>query len=208
MLPSIRKIPNIRKYCLRYIFEDMKLKHEPNTLWLEFGTYSGFTINYISKHTNKLVYGFDSFEGLPEKWRDGFDKKTFNRYGKEPKVKRNVILVKGWFENTLTHFLKHKKDKKVSFLHLDADLYSSTKYVLDVLTASKRFQKGSILLFDELFNFKTFLGPNSELRALREWLQENPNIKVEWMGMNGKVYFDNQDHPYERQQAFLKIIDI
>lgn len=64
MLPSIRKIPNIRKYCLRYIFEDMKLKHEPNTLWLEFGTYSGFTINYISKHTNELVYGFDSFEGM------------------------------------------------------------------------------------------------------------------------------------------------
>lgn len=47
-----------------------------------------------------------------------------------------------------------------------------------------------------------------DLIVLREWLQENPNIKVEWMGMNGKVHFDNQDYPYERQQAFLKIIDI
>ena len=207
MLPSIKQIPDVKKYCLRYIFENMRLQYEPGTLWLEFGTYSGFTINYISRHTKGLVYGFDSFEGLPEKWRDGYDVRAFNRYGKEPKVAKNVVLVKGWFQDTLEHFLKHKKGQ-VSFLHLDADLYSSTKYVLDVLTKNKRIGKGCIILFDELFNFKNWKGPTSELRALREWLQENPNIKVKWMGMNGKLHLDNKDHPYETQQAFLKVINI
>ena len=56
----------------------MKLQHKPNTLWLEFGVASGISINYISRFTNDKVYGFDSFEGLPEKWRDGFNKGAFN----------------------------------------------------------------------------------------------------------------------------------
>jgi hypothetical protein len=52
----------------------MKLQHKPNTLWLEFGVATGTTINYISRFTNDKVYGFDSFEGLPENWREGYDK--------------------------------------------------------------------------------------------------------------------------------------
>ena len=45
----------------------MKLQHKPNTLWLEFGVAS-------------------SFEGLPKKWRDGFEKGEFNRNGNLPHV--------------------------------------------------------------------------------------------------------------------------
>jgi hypothetical protein len=37
----------------------LKLRHKPNTLWLEFGVASGRTINYISKFTHHEVYGFD-----------------------------------------------------------------------------------------------------------------------------------------------------
>jgi hypothetical protein len=71
MLNIIKNIPDINTYPLTYIFEHMKLKHKKNTLWLEFGVASGRTINYISNFTNDKVYGFDSFEGLPEKWRNG-----------------------------------------------------------------------------------------------------------------------------------------
>ena len=101
MLNIIQNIPNINTYPLKYVFENLKLQHKPNTLWLEFGVASGKTINYISKFTNNKVYGFDSFEGLPENWRDGFGKGAFSRNGNLPEVNANVELIKGWFDNTL-----------------------------------------------------------------------------------------------------------
>jgi len=132
MLSIIQNIPNVNTYPLTYVFEHMKLQHKPDILWLEFGVASGKTINYISKFTNDKVYGFDSFEGLPEKWRDGFDKGSFNKYGNLPQVNNNVELIKGWFNETLVNFIQ-THNKKVSFIHMDADLYSSTKYIFDVL---------------------------------------------------------------------------
>ena len=49
IIQNIQNIQNIQKYPLTHVFEDMKLQHKPNTLWLEFGVASGTTINYISK---------------------------------------------------------------------------------------------------------------------------------------------------------------
>ena len=43
-------------------------------LFLEFGVYKADSLNFISKlFEQNQVYGFDSFQGLPEFWRDGFD---------------------------------------------------------------------------------------------------------------------------------------
>jgi len=150
---KLNEIPNVKVWPLTYVFEHMKLKHKPNTLWLEFGVASGKTINYISQFTDGMVYGFDSFEGLPEKWRDGFDKGAFNRNGQLPHVNRNVELVKGWFNETLLDFIK-KHDKKVSFIHMDADLYSSTKYIFDTL--KNYIDENCVIVFDELLNYPGF----------------------------------------------------
>ena len=181
MLHIIQNIPNVSTYPLTYVFEKMKLQHKSNTLWLEFGVASGNTINYISRFTNGKVYGFDSFEGLPEKWRDGFEKGAFNQNGNLPRVNNNVELVKGWFNNTLEPFMK-THDQKVSFLHIDADLYSSTKYILDTL--KQHLDKDCIVIFDELVNYPGFDGPNGELRAFYEFITEN-KVEYEWIGMNG-----------------------
>ena len=67
MLKIIQNIPNIHTYPLTYVFEKMQYRHKENTLWLEFGVAGGNTVNYISRFTQDTVYGFDSFEGLPEK---------------------------------------------------------------------------------------------------------------------------------------------
>ena len=126
MLSIIQNIPNINIYPLTYVFEHMKLQHKPGTVWLEFGVASGNTINYISKFTNEPVYGFDSFQGLPEKWRDGFEAGAFGTNGELPSVNHNVRLVKGWFNETLPGFIQDNlHGKKVSFIHMDADLYIS-----------------------------------------------------------------------------------
>jgi hypothetical protein len=159
----------------------MKLKHKPDTLWLEFGVASGQTINYISTFTTDKVYGFDSFEGLPEDWRQGFDKGAFNQDGNLPQVNSNVELIKGWFNVTLLPFIQ-KKNKKVSFLHLDADLYSSTKYILDVL--KEYLDRDCVIVFDELVNYPGFDGDKGELKAFYEFITEN-KVEYEWIGMDG-----------------------
>jgi hypothetical protein len=181
MLSIIEDIPNIRMYPLHYVFERMRLRHKPNTLWLEFGVASGTTINYISKFSDNVVYGFDSFEGLPEKWRDGFDKGAFDRNGVFPVVNKNVRLIKGWFSDTLLPFIQ-SQNKKITFLHLDADLYSSTKYILDTL--KDYIDEGCIIVFDELVNYPGFDGEKGELKAFYEFITEN-EVNYRWIGMNG-----------------------
>ena len=184
MLDIIQNIPNIKTYPLTYVFEHMKLQHKPNTLWLEFGVCTGTTINYISKFTKDKVYGFDSFEGLPEKWRYDSDKGSFNRNGVLPQVNTNVELIKGWFNETLENFIK-TQNKKISFLHMDADLYSSTKYVLNIL--KDYIDDDCVVVFDELVNYHGFDGETGELKAFYEFINEN-EVDYEWIGMNGTPY--------------------
>jgi len=181
MLRIIENIPNVNTYPLTYVFEHMKLQHKPNTLWLEFGVASGRTNKYISKFTTETVYGFDSFEGLPEKWRDGFDAGVFSRNGNLPEVNSNVELIKGWFNETLVDFIQ-RQNKKVSFIHMDADLYSSTKYIFDVL--KDYIDTDCVIVFDELVNYPGFDGDKGELRAFYEFITEN-TVDYEWIGMNG-----------------------
>jgi hypothetical protein len=181
MLKIIENIPNIETYPRSYVFESMGLKHKDNTLWLEFGVSGGGSINYISSFTTNKVYGFDSFEGLPEKWRDGFEKGAFNLNGDLPVVNTNVELIKGWFNETLEEFIK-TKDKKISFIHFDADLYSSTKYVLNIL--KNYIDTDCIIIFDELVNYDGFDGDTGELKAFYEFITENV-VDYEWIGING-----------------------
>lgn len=77
------------------------------------------------------VYGFDSFEGLPEPWYGKYGKGAFARVGLL-EVPDNVTLVKGWFDDTLHGFLAEHPGP-LAFLHVDCDLYSSTIYAFDQL---------------------------------------------------------------------------
>ena len=183
MLSIIKNIPNIETYPLKYIFETLKLQHKSDTLWLEFGVFSGNTVNYISNFTRDYVYGFDSFEGLPEDWRDGINKGRFNMNGNLPQVNKNVKLIKGWFNETLSEFIK-THNKKVSFIHMDADLYSSTKCIFDNL--KEYIDTDCIIVFDELINYPGFDGETGELKAFYEFVTEN-KVDYEWIGMDGEV---------------------
>ena len=181
MINIIQNIPDIKTYPLNFVFENMTLQHKPNTLWLEFGVQTGRTINYISKFTSDKVYGFDSFEGLPEKWRDCYEKGSLTMHGILPHVNNNVELIKGWFNETLIDFIQ-AHNKKVSFIHMDADLYSSTNYVLDTLKSY--IDNDCIIVFDELINYPGFDGETGELKAWYEFVSENV-VDYEWIGING-----------------------
>jgi len=155
-------------------------------LFLEFGVFEGTTINIIaSMFPNKTIWGFDSFEGLPEDWITNDEEivwhKGFFAVEKLPKVNNNVILIKGWFDQTLPNWIKDNSNNKISFLHIDCDLYSSTKIVLKLL--NDLIQPGTIIIFDELYHFgnqkKYTKWAEGEYKALMEWVEEfNREFKV------------------------------
>jgi hypothetical protein len=180
----LKGIPNLEKNPLHYVFEDLNYTQKTDTMWLEFGVWSGSTINYISKFTpNDIVYGFDSFDGLPEDWRENCGKGTFDMGGGFPSTNENVQLIKGWFTETVDNFIK-EKNKPISFIHFDADLYSSTKYVMDCV--KNYLDEDCIFVFDELVNYPGYDAGRGELRAWYEFINEN-EVDYEWIGMSGAV---------------------
>ncbi len=134
---------------------------------LEFGVYSGRTLIVIAAaRGNEQVFGFDSFQGLPEDWRSNIPAGTF-KTGHLPDVP-GAELVVGWFEDTLPDFLANHPDP-LAFLHLDADLYSSTVTVLEHV--GPRLQPGSVIVFDEYFNYPGW--EQHEHRAWQEFVAES-----------------------------------
>lgn len=147
-----------------------------NELILEFGVYKGVTINFIAtKISNHAIFGFDSFEGLPEKWREGFEQGIF-KLEKLPDVRKNIELIKGYFEDTLPEFLDTHTGN-VSILHVDCDLYSSTKCIFENLAS--RIRKGTIIIFDEFFNYPEW--EEGEYKAWNEFVQKH-EVKFEIIG--------------------------
>ena len=126
-------------------------RNSENFLKLEFGVYKGYTSNLISKYCDKL-YAFDAFQGLLEDWAGtvGGKKGILDLKGNIPKLNPNVVLVKGWVQDTLEDFLKNN-NKKIAFIHMDLDTYLSSKYTLEKCKAY--MSNDAVLLFDQFYNY-------------------------------------------------------
>ncbi|KAL9186486.1 hypothetical protein ACHAXT_005724 [Thalassiosira profunda] len=124
-------------------------------------------------------HGFDSFEGLPEDWINGqvgeddlplHSKGAFCTGGKAPDLDDtcDIKFHKGWFHESLPSFLSEGEhgSAPVAFVHADADLYSSTLTFLELLCEKKLLRKGSVLVFDEYWNYPGW--ENGEYRAWNE----------------------------------------
>ena len=179
-------VPDLKIDPLDYVF-----KHETllDGLIIECGVFKGKSTRRIAeRYPDRRIYGFDSFEGLPESWNRPDNKSfvagKFNMNKTFPKVPANVTLIMGWFDKTLPEFVKKHApvNTKISLLHVDCDIYSSTRCVLDSL--KNCFTPGTIIVFDEIFNYPTF--EKHELKALYEFLQEG-FFGIEWIGQNGSI---------------------
>ena len=135
-------------------------------LYLEFGVYQGESMSYWSKllkNPASVLHGFDSFEGLPEDWGGDHLKGRFSTGGKLPEViDGRVSFFKGWFNETLEKYRLPAHERLV--INVDADLYSSTKYVLECLRDS--IEVGAWLYFDEFSDWQ------HEFRAFREFVRD------------------------------------
>ena len=165
----------IARYTARQVL-DISIRHvKIEGFILEFGVYRGGSIRYISsKFPKRQIHGFDNFEGLPEAWGRA-DKSTFSMGGKLPRVPRNVVLHKGCFEELLPVWLE-KNPGPVAFIHIDCDLYTSTKCILSLIAG--RVAPGTIMVFDEYFGYPHW--QHHEFKAFQEFV-EHHNVQYEYL---------------------------
>ncbi len=162
---------------IRYCLEQANI----DGIWLEFGVCKGQSSQKIVNmmpEKYKPLYGFDSFEGLPEDWWSFHKKGAFNVNGKIPIIE-GTEMIKGWFNETLPNFLK-EHDGDISLLIVDCDIYSSTRDIFK--ECGDRIKKGTIILFDEYYNYADW--DKHEHKAFMEFVKEK-NVTYEWIAYVG-----------------------
>ncbi len=161
---SLPKLPNL--YFNRWHFFDSVIKlADNNRPFYEFGVWQGLSFKYLIK-SFKRGYGFDTFEGLPEKWNNEPQGK-YSSFGKLPNISKG-IFVKGEFEKTLPKFFS-KRRSIAALINFDSDLYSST---LCALRFSRNIiDSKTILIFDQYLINDSW--EQDEFKAFNEFCKEN-----------------------------------
>ena len=167
------------------------------------------------KELGVRMYGFDSFEGMPEPgesdarigWGRGAmacGREQFQQIMDAESVPREVYeLVEGFFENSLTPELRARlQDHKPSLVMMDCDFYSSTKTVLDWLRPLLR--DGTFFMFDDIWGFMGH--PDfGELRAIREFNATGPGLLVPhyFGGASQQVYVFTTGYQGDQYKEYL-----
>lgn len=157
---------------------------------VELGTNNGGWLYYFVSRLpqNIVLHGFDCFEGLPEEW-DGLPRGSirgfgfpaelwgtdlekrkellaeFRRAGSMPVPPQpNIRIHSGLFSECLPRYLAGGEvPTDIRLIHFDADLYMSTRPVLDTLCGQMNYEY--YILFDE------FYSANHEFRAWFEFVE-------------------------------------
>lgn len=138
--------------------------------YAEFGVYKGRTARFLSRFiprsSGRLLHLFDSFRGLPTDWFGRWKRGYFDLEGQIPKFDPKMTrLYEGWFKDTVPAFAS-ELPQPLAFIHMDADLYQSTRDALDPL--NEKIAPGTVILFDEYF----MKGNDDEHRALLDWAEQ------------------------------------
>jgi len=155
----------------------------------EFGVKNGKTLKRIkASFPARRFHGFDSFEGLPSVEDDSFQKAYDGSWkpGAYSVVKskgatsvraamRSVhrfvgfdrtSLIPGFYEESLKHPALTKNMKPALFVHIDCDIYSSTREALTFLLQHQLITEGTLIRFDDWG--VTPIGESGESKA---WLE-------------------------------------
>jgi O-methyltransferase len=158
-----RKFDYSKRYDLYSFIIETEIKGSP-VEYLEFGVSKGVSFRWWADHIKdekSRFYGFDTFTGLPEDW-GSFKKGDMDNSNEIPVLDDpRCKFFQGLFQQTLPPFLNDWSSRSRKIIHMDADLYTSTLFVLTSI--SHILQKGDIIIFDE-FNV-----PMHEFKAFSEW---------------------------------------
>lgn len=147
-----------------------------NNPMAEVGVYKGGSARIICEaNSDKTLYLFDTFEGLPQLsefdnpllyYKGRFDTKIEEVVENLKECKTEII--KGMFPESAKSF----SDMKFSFVHLDVDLYQSTKDCLEFFYP--KMSTGGIILSHDYQNNK---GVN---KAINEFFEDKPET-ILWL---------------------------
>lgn len=100
-------------------------------MFLALGVYRGRSLELIARLVApREVVGFDTFEGLPADWSGH-------------RLRRGHYSIRG----SLPRFLAERAVEQVAFMHVDCDLYGSTKDAFAALGGL--LAPGAVVVFDE-----------------------------------------------------------
>jgi hypothetical protein len=163
-----KNLPTFYTYAADRIGRDQPIDY------LEFGVAHGKSmremVQIVASPTARF-YGFDSFVGLPEKWLM-HEVGAFSNRGLVPEINDDrVRFVKGWFQNSVPAFFGgfRKEPGRPTLVHFDADLYSSTLFLLTTLWFN---------LDDYYFLMDDFI--HDEVVALRDFTSSFP-VRFEFL---------------------------
>lgn len=151
--------------------------------YFEFGVAGGYSFKWWldkNKSEESRFFGFDTFEGLPEKW--GAFEKGSMAYAMDSLDIHDPrsSFYKGLFQDTLLPFLEIYDNRNRKLIHIDSDLFSSALFTM---TQMFRYLKpGDIFLFDE------FAVPKHEFLAFKIFT-ESFYVKYEVIGAANNYLF-------------------
>jgi hypothetical protein len=155
-----------RQWLYTSVIEKEGLRLEPIT-YLEFGVYRGDSLRLWLAgvpHPESRFIGFDTFTGLPERWRPTEPAGHFNTNGHVPDINDpRCSFQVGLFQDTLPPFVAKTDLSGRVVINLDADMFTSTLFVLTTL--APHLKPGDLVFFDE------FSCPLDEFRAFEEFVR-------------------------------------
>ncbi|WKV13424.1 TylF/MycF/NovP-related O-methyltransferase [Marivirga harenae] len=161
----------------------------------------GMSAGMAEVFSNRRVYLFDSFEGLPDakeidgeaalKWQKNINGPNYhdNCTAEIKEAEEAMLLsgaefelVKGWFKVTLPNY---KFEEKIAILRLDADWYDSTMECLDNLFP--KVIRGGVIIFDDYYTW------DGCSRALHDFLSKTKSTSRIHKTAKGLSYIIKQD---------------
>jgi O-methyltransferase len=193
LVPEEQLTGKYREVLARLVAED---GNESLGDYLEFGVFNGTSLacmhRAISEFNipNMRLFGFDSFEGLPEsanedEWEpgtyqmdEGYARGWLTRRGIDW---QRVVLVKGWFSDTLNQDLIDSHSiRKASVIMIDCDAYQSAKEAL--WFCAPLINERAVVFFDDWHSGDRAERGIGEREALEEFLQAHPQVVPKDLG--------------------------
>lgn len=168
-----RGAPEAVRRCVAIAADEARAAGREVGDYYEFGVFRGFTVLTAFEASRDLglsgmrLYGFDSFEGLPEvEGIDVADGRFFKGQFAASKAQvtahltehgvdwGRVELIEGYYDDVCTDALAEQlKPGPAAVVNLDCDLYASTKTALDWMTRHGLIVPGTVLQFDDYYSY-------------------------------------------------------
>ena len=164
-------------HLCHYALESQRLEGDI----VEFGCFEGDTAKLLTAITNKKVWLYDSFQGLPANTESCTPGAMTAKQDRVLENFRQELLPlpaihAGWFSDVLPGDLP----AKIALAHLDGDLYSSTLQALCLVY--DRMVKGGVIMVDD-YEEPFFPGPK---RAVEAFLRGRPEQVLVLRGLCGE----------------------